>query len=514
MRKIFLLFIPILLFISHSCEDFLNKESYTDHEMDILKTKEGLNGMLNGIYDLYSDNDYYGRTIYAYEGAKGPDFFVRLSSGGSFERENRYAESTTSSGSARSSWLKIYSVIRNATTLLEYIHEVPDLSEEEKRTIQGEAVALRGLAYFDLMRLFAYPPLYSIPGQQKYDEKYKWGMPHITDFDMINNIFKYEVRRETAEDTFNYIEKHLIAAQHYLKGLRPKERRINYVAVSALLTRFYIYMNQWEDAIEAGEETLRAANGIYSLIPYDNYKTTYYKSFNTENIWELIYSTSDNLGSNSLNTLVRKPTFNNPGADNDGKVSENIGYAAYGLSTYAIDVLTSHPNDVRSYLICDLGIANKDYKGYRKYVGEQYHYVYNLPVVKLPEVYLSLAEAYLEGRDDIVKAEEYYNYLREARTKTSGFQGNTVDECIDEVLEERRRELMLEGHTYWDYFRKNREVIRQLVENSNKSRILFNGSRSQFVYPIPLQELEANKAIRDQQNNLYESYNQVHKDNN
>jgi tetratricopeptide (TPR) repeat protein len=496
-----------------SCDDFLNKESYTDYEDDfVTKTREGMYGLLYGTYDMMTHYDYYGRNIYGYEASKGPDFFVRISSGGTFERENRYSESTTSSGSAASIWTRIYMVIRNATTLLEYIHDVEELSAEDKRILQGEAVTLRGLAYFDLMRLFAYPPLFSIPGYDNYEERYLWGVPIVEDVEMINNIYKYDVRRETAEFCYKYIEREFLAGKTLLEGTSPQKGRVNYTAVCTLLARLYLYLGRWDDAIEMGEEALRSAEGTYSLIPYEGYKSSYYKEFNNENIWELVYSLTDNLGSNSLNHLARKPTYNNPDMPNDGQVSENIGYAALGLSKFALEVLNHEVNgveDVRSYLICELGILGRDYKGYRKYVGETYHFVYNLPIIRLPEIYLSLAEAYLEGRNDVDNALKYYNLLRQARVKDSGFKTTSRADRIGEVLTERRRELMLEGHTYWDYFRRGTSIDRELIENSNRPLITFS-SRTQVVYPIPLSELEANKAIRDQQNPGYLSYDDVH----
>jgi tetratricopeptide (TPR) repeat protein len=510
MKKIIFYSLTGLFSVMVSCDDFLDKESYTDYDKEyVTKTREGIYGLLNGTYDMMSHQYYYGCNMYAYEASKGPDFFVRVSSGGSFERENRYAESTSSSGSAENMWTQLYMVIRNATTLLEYIHDVEDLDVENKRILQGEAVTLRGLAYFDLMRLFAYPPLFSIPGQDRYDEKYKWGIPIVEDMEMINNIYKYDVRRQTAEDMYKYIEGELLAGKTLLEGTQPQKGHVNYTAACALLTRLYLYMNRWDDAIEMGEEAVMSAQGIYSLIPYENYKTTYYKPFTSENIWELTYSLTDNVGGNGLNNLVRKPTYNNPGMPNDGLVSENIGYAAFGLSKYGREVL-SDLDDVRSYLICELGIIGKDYKGCRKYVGETYHFVYNVPVVRLPEVYLSLSEAYLESGNDVANAEKYYKMLREARTKdNNGFVGTSKKDQLEEILVERKRELMLEGHTFWDYFRRGTSIVREQIENSNKPLITF-GSRTQVVYPIPLKELEANKAIRDQQNPGYEAYDQVY----
>lgn len=528
MKKIRIYLVALLLLPGlSSCGDFLDKESYTDQDKEILKTPEGIEALLNGVYDIFQHANYYGRNLMAYEAAKGNDFFVRVSSGNSFERENRYAESTASSGAASGLWLKIYGGIRTATDVIEAIDGVQGMGEDDLHRVEGEARALRGLAYFDLMRLFAYPPRFSFPDGEEYNigatpGAYAWGVPILEGMDMANNIFDYEVRRDSAVTVYGYIEGELLEAKRLLTGTASRQGHVNYVAVCGLLARLYLYMERWDDVVEQGEEALRAAAGTYRMIPYDTYKTSYYKPFNSENIWELVYSLSDNNGGNSLNYLVRKPTYENPGAENDGQVSQAIGYAAYGLFPATVSLLQSDPDDVRGYLVCDLGIANKDYKGYRKYVGETYHYVYNQPVIRLPEIYLTLAEAYLckEG-GSVALAEPYYNYVREARVNTTGFESSTVSGALAEVLTERRRELMLEGHNYWDYFRRGETMKRpELLENANKITIAFgygsgkSQARMQVVYPIPLSELEANKAIRDQQNPGYETYDEVYQTNN
>ena len=203
--KLSILVLVMQLLLLGSCDKFLDKESYTDQEEDVLTTPAGMEALLSGVYNLYTSPYYYGRAIYGYEAAKGTDFFVRSSSGNNYERENRYAESTSASGYAESTWRTIYSVIRTATDLLERVDDA-DLTESEARRITGEAKALRALAYFDLMRLFAYAPRFSMPDGAEYNERYKWGVPLILNMDMVNNVYKYKIRRETAEVTYKYIE--------------------------------------------------------------------------------------------------------------------------------------------------------------------------------------------------------------------------------------------------------------------------------------------------------------------
>ena len=517
-KYILLLIVPAVVL---SC-DLLDKPSYSDFEEKDLINEQGMTGILNGVYDCFQSSDYYGAVLYGFEASKGPDFFVRVSSGGTFERECRYAEDATSSGSANAAWTQIYKAIRTSTDLIEKLNAgVPDMSEELVNRYLGEAHGLRALAYFDLMRLFAWMPRFSIEGGRSYEERYKWGVPILETADMALNPFKYKIRRATAEDTYKYIENDFKIAKEKLAGVDTGQGHINYVAVCGLMARMYLYLERWEDVIAVGDEALAAA-GAYDFLSYSSYQTNYYQQFNCENIWEIVNTTTDNAGGSSLNYIARKETFNNPGAENDGKVSKALGYAALGLFPEAQNLLRKKSgavDDVRGYLICDLGIpTNPDYKGCRKYVGSSYHYVYNVPVIRLPEIYLTMAEAYIM-LENVAAADEYYKALRTVRVQeTSGFETADPTEALNLLLEERRRELIMEGHTFWDYFRRGVEFKREsTLENVRRRTVRFgiDGSsygRCQVIYPIPLKELEANKDIRDQQSPGYKTYTDVYGD--
>lgn len=511
MKTIRIYLLLSLLLCTCACSDFLDKEPVEDYESkQILTSDDGLEALLTGLYDIMSGRYYYGEHMYLYEAAKGPDFFTRNVSGGSsYNYETRYAESSLTNSNAKTSWLTIYSLIRNATLLIENIDEVPTSETAIHRNMKGQAYALRGLAYFDLMRLFAYPPAYSCTWGSRYDERFKWGVPIIRDVETGTNIFDYEIRRETADDTYAYILEQLEKASLLLGSSDVERGRVNPAAVKALRMRVLLYMERWNDVITLGEEWMSEYDALYSMIPGESYAENYYKAHNSESIWELDYSASDNLGSNSLNYWVRKPTYQLPGDERDGTVSQNVGYAklalSWGHSNRGLDFLMNYSKDVRQYLICELGIANHpDYKGVRRYVGDPFHYVHNIPIVRLPEIYLTLAEAYYMT-DDTGMAAEYTTRVSLPRR----FAAASIT-SVSNILNERRREFILEGHTYWDYFRTGRNLTnRQIIENITTSTISFgspSGRSYRVVYPIPLAEMNANPAIRDQQNPGYDPW--------
>ncbi len=497
MRNI-LLIIAIIMGSLTSCDDILDKTPYTSiPDFEMFTDLEGAQGALTGIYNEITSANYYGRLIYGFEGSKGPDFYVE-DTGNRFETENGYRESSVSSGYGSSAWTAIYKVVFLCNNVLANINLIEGEASEINR-IKGETLALRGLAYFDLMRLFAYPPIYSISGGAKYNDKYKWGVPLVLTQEENIDAATNPPKRDDAATCYNQIIADFTDAATSLDGISASKGRVGYHAVNALLARIYLYMGQWSDVVTAGKEAVTG-----SMISYDDYNTTYYQPYNSENIWELDYSETDNLSSNSLNYLVRNPTIDNPGDPNDGDVvDESVGYAGYGGNIYLRDILRAIPTDVRQYLICDNKLGSET--GIRKYIGQNgNHNVFNVTIVRLPEVYLTLAEAYAE-LNNLPSAESNLNSVYKPRTGTS-YSATTKEQTIQDVLTERRKELVLEGHTFWDYFRRATPFDREPEGNVGSEVVHIDFTQPQVVYPIPQNEMESNPNIRDQQNPGYTPY--------
>ena len=529
------------------CEKtFLDKESRSALPGEwVLTTEEGLDVQLTGLYNGLQSRYYYGGILYLYEATKGPDFFQRNISGGySFYSENGYSGGKNQSGNCPNAWTQIYNVIRNATLLIESIDDVSgDIAH--LRHIKGEAYAIRALCYFDLLRLYAYPPKFSCPWGSSYDPadpKYRWGVPIIDTIDKGFNVLDYStyldeeageiivfredrladlseaqqalirnypercesgIGRNSAEDCWRFVDAELKRAWALMQDVSAENGRIGAAAILALRQRVALYMEDYAAVISLGEEWLSRFESNYSMIGYEGYSAQYYKPFSTESIFELKFTESDNNGSNSINYWARKQTYNIPGSELDGKMSENIGYAKLGLtfgtSSSGYELLNAYPLDVRRYLICDLGVAGHDWKSIRRYVGEPYHYVHNIPLIRLPEIYLNMSEAYY-NRGRINEAIDYLARVTLPRRQEASPSINS----INVILDERRREFIFEGQTFFDWFRNGRNISgRPVIENITSSATITFGTTTQVVYPIPLLEMNANPAIRRQQNPGY-----------
>jgi len=499
MKQTFIVF-TLLFTLFIGCTDVLDKEPYTSLPTEVLfEDVEGAEIALVGIYNAISNEDYYGRLVYAFEGSKGPDFYVE-DTGNRFQEENGYRETSTLDAYANDAWDHIYSVVMLCNDVLHYI-DLIEGDEEAIKSIRGQALAIRGLAYFDLMRLFAYPPVFSISGGANYADQYKWGVPLILSKKQNEAAVITPPKREESAVCYDQIVSDFTDAAAYLNGIDVRTGEVSYEASNALLARAYLYLGQWDNAIIAGENAL----GSHSMLVYEDFVTSYFKPFNSENIWELGYSQTDNLSSNSLNHLTRNPTVDAPGKPNDGKIDDDgIGYAGYGGNVYLRAVLNEVVGDVRQYLICDNELG--DDTGIRKYIGNGGHSIHNIYMVRVPEVYLTLAEAYAEQGTNLPEAAKYMNFVYEARTSLTYVAPATGDLIVADVLKERRKELVMEGHTFWDHFRRAVPFDREAEGNVSNDVAYIDYSQPQVVYPIPMNEMESNPNIRGQQNPGYASY--------
>ncbi|MCL2028682.1 MAG: RagB/SusD family nutrient uptake outer membrane protein, partial [Bacteroidales bacterium] len=324
----------LFLFSIVSCDKMLDKEPLTLLEKEDILTPRGMTTLLNGAYSRMASRNYYGQYLFLYEAARGTDFFMRNVTGGSsFHTEARANDNEQNDGNNRRFWQTAYNAIRNLTILIENIGDVEG-SREELDRIKGEAHVLRALCYFDLMRLFAYPPIFSIPGQARYqDARYHWGVPIINSVEVGTNVYEYEILRETADSTFRFIVEELEKGFLLLDGRSSRGPGfVNASTALALLVRTYLYLNEWQNVIDYGEHWLAMYGSQYSMISWDNYPSSYYKPFNSESIWEFGYSAADNLGTDALNYWVRYPTHNDFGSANDGRITtNNVGFAKLGF---------------------------------------------------------------------------------------------------------------------------------------------------------------------------------------
>jgi len=129
----------------------------------------------------------------------------------------------------------------------------------------------------------------------------------------------------------------------------------------------------------------------------------------------------------------------------------------------------------------------------------------NVKIIRLSEVYLIAAEAALEtGNKE--KAATYLNAIRKRSPNLEPATASNV--TVDMILDERSKELFAEGHRFFDMIRLNKTItfnddfIYPSVVITHRENTV-DRSFYKIILPISIDEMNANEAIRSQQNPGY-----------
>ena len=160
--------IPLLLLTG--CNSFLDVQP----ELQVDETQAITNAStaevaLNGLYNRLGNDGYYGSNFPALSYLSGGDVQWTGSQGAPQEITAR--KLTADNGYVSSAWSASYRTILAANYLLETVPTLSDplLTADRKNQIQGEALAIRALSYFDLVRGWGGVQLVLIPTRTPAD---------------------------------------------------------------------------------------------------------------------------------------------------------------------------------------------------------------------------------------------------------------------------------------------------------------------------------------------------------
>ena len=120
----------------------------------------------------------------------------------------------------------------------------------------------------------------------------------------------------------------------------------------------------------------------------------------------------------------------------------------------------------------------------------------NIKVIRLAEVMLILAESAARTSDPTT-ANTVLTALRKTRQPSFGTYNLTGDALIQEVLNEKRRELAFEGHRYYDLQRLGLAIANRGIPDAEYPANVVNIPNNSFrrILPIPQTELDNNTNI-------------------
>ncbi len=432
-----LLYLLLSIFIV-GCEDNLELEPEQSLLPEVATSNPAnVQNILTGIYDEAGQTvSYGGRINLASELlANSGD----LSWNGTFEQPAQLIEKqlVPDNTFVRDYWLNAYEVSNQANIVLDNLSVFEE--DADRNRVEGEAKFLRGLAYFDLARLFGQP--YAAGGGNT-----QLGVPIVLKA-VLNPSEVTFPQRETVEEVYAQVISDLGQAYNLLPD--SNNEFADKYAAQALLARVYLQQGNYEAARDAADDVLQ--NSGHSLT------STYAGAFNNEgNSDEDIFAwqiTSQD-GINDMNTFWATRAFG--GRSNSADVSINASFMT----------IFDDPDDVRGQFFYNGGTVSTKWQS-------QFA---NIPFLRIAEMHLIRAESNFRLTTTIgmVPLAEI-NALR-ARSNADPLAALTLQDIIDE----RKRELAFEGFALHDIKRLQGTVG------------ALNYDDNFLVMPIPQRERDAN----------------------
>ena len=440
MQKIFITLTAIILLVSGCSKKLDVLPTQSVDESLVFTSDANIKAALNGAYDAASGAYLLGGNMQMYSELLGADGEITWV--GTFNQPDEiYNKSMLTNNSfIRDTYLEGYRVINICNNIIASINIV---NASDRDNVKGQALFLRGMMYFELVKLYAKPfsagSTTSNPGLQLVTAPTLNGQ--IT---TANNV-----ARSTVQQTYDQIVNDLTAAKtiiHGEAGVYGSE-----YSVSAVLSRVYLQMGNFSGARDEANNVIE--NSGASL------ESSYSKAFNntsqsSEDIYVLPVTAQD--GSNEMHTYW--------------------SILDYGARDGDIEINQSHL-DLYSATDSRLNLFYVDGNGIYRSGKWKLQYKY-LPVIRLAEMYLTRAESNFRlGTTIGVGPDNDVDMIRSRASLPF------INVTLDDILHERKLELAHEGQCIHDIKRLHNSVDG------------FTYDANELVFPIPLREINAGGGI-------------------
>jgi len=448
--KFFLIILLPLFFAA--CEDFLDKppqgnltqETFPQTADDALLATNAVYTTLRGWF--YHSGGYPIPDIMSDDAHKGSNPGDQRSTIGPYDN---FTHTPTQDGLDRW-WATLYEGIKRANIVIELVPEI-SMNTSLKTRYTAEAHFLRGLYYFDLVRA--------------------WGaVPVVTTLDP-----PVKLERSSVETVFDLIEEDLLYAYDNLplkSGYASSDAgRATRGAAAALLARMYLFRGDFSnaeiyalDVIESGEYDLEPefedANGIEGENGIESvFEVGALEVEGTESGGNQYANTQGVRGSPNRGWGFNRPSLDLRSIFEDGDPRLKGTIIDLGDTIDGVVILGDGPtpDEVRNESDEIIEVECYNRKVWVPGTSTLTQWGHNRRLIRYADVLLMAAEALNENDNP----EEALIYLNEVRARAR--EGNETilpdittinkEDLRDIILNERRKELALEGHRFWDLVR-------------------------------------------------------------
>ena len=339
MKPLYIYFLAASLACTSCSDSWLDLNPSTSVPTDqAFTTLENAQTAMNGIYRLASAHSYYGDNFFYFGDCRAADVQARMSKGDGKRVSPYYEYNVKSTDSFNTSlpWNQVYKVIRQINNLIAAIEggQVNTTDTQALDEIKAQALAMRGLALYDLIRVFAMP--YS------YDNGQSLGVSIVTTATDQSS----KPARNTVAECYDQI---ITDLTNSLAGLskEKKDGCLNYWAVQGILSRVYLNKLDYPNAYKAATDVIENSKNLYQLYTLDEYPTVWGKEYTSESLFEFYFSLTEPSGGSG-----------GEGAPMVYANEEKVDWNNLILSEDYLNLLDEDPQDVRHSVMQVFAIAN------------------------------------------------------------------------------------------------------------------------------------------------------------
>jgi len=311
-------------------------------------------------------------------------------------------------------------------------------AQEEIDQLVGEAYALRALQYFELINLYAVP-------YNKTTAATDVGIPITTHYDSDKTYPKQSV-----QTVYDLILSDIEASENLLNTVEQDlgfNYRFSVVAIHSFKSRVFLYQNEWKKSVDASEAALEINANLMDLNTSTDIMPSEY---------------------NSVESILALETVASFDLANNASISQTL------VDSYEQDT------DLRFALY--FTPINDAYKS-KKSANNKFKCSF-----RVAELYLNKAEALAELNEHALASTALLE-LAKYRYTTEGFEdytatinGLSLEALKTEILEERKRELAIEGHR-WNDLRRTSQA--QISKTFGGEIFILEQQDARYVIPFP-----------------------------
>ncbi len=496
-----ILSIGLFLFIAVGCEEILDIEPEDRVDLDVLyETPTDAEAGLVGIY-FESFRQFLPDMIFN-ANLSSNDFYDAQRGAANRPVNFRPALRIDNDGGVSTDWRLAYSAIQRANLLIESVSEIPEIQFSEGST-GGVSRRTEIIAEARFMRAWLY-----------YILTMNWGnVPLVTGFPTTSDPGANNVEASSRDEVMVQVNEDLLFAEENLpwnhnniRDFPVDEEQVGPVlnskgrptkgAAKMMLAKIHLMQQEWQQAIDKVDDVINS--GEFSMV--ENWTDIFHNTGGqntTESIWEV---------------QSEQGEFNNTGGYFFR--TESSSRASGRFSSYSLfEGDEADPRDVRQGF--SFRPSTNDpvnfitvLKYYNRGGGFGTSDPFNFVLLRLAEAYLIKAEALNEIAYGNQESLDLINAIRTRATGEfdgvvyTGIDSARFEDLTDQqqfrdfVREERARELMYEGHQWYDLLRYDSyDGGTRAVQATSLDLSEEGADPRKILLPIPDREIRVNTSL-------------------